>query len=141
MTVRSAEAGDRVGVLDLALRHAEQTGDILPDIRAISEHFDLMLGQGDYKILVIEADGAIAGVIALALQYNFLTSRVSCTKLIWLVDDRYRGHGIRLLKAAEKWASDHGAKEIIVGSMDKPTSELMKKMNFKPTELLFRKEL
>lgn len=141
MTVRAAEAGDKVAVLELALRHAEQTGDILPDIRAISEHFDSMLGQENFKILVIEVNGGIAGAIALALQYNFLTSRISCTKLIWLVDERYRGHGVRLLKVAEKWASDNGAQEMIVGSMDKPTSDLMKKMKFKPTELLFRKEL
>lgn len=143
MTIRLAEPRDKIELIQLALDYADQQADldISPDVEQLAKHIDLLIENEGFTLLIAEKDGHVVGTIGLAVQYNFLTSELTCMKMVWIVSPAHKGAGLALLRAGEKWAKSQSATVFVVGSMDKPTSELMKNLKFKPQELLFRKEL
>ncbi len=143
MMIREAESKDKIELIQLALDFVREQSEFgaTPDVGELSRHIDLMIESDGFAVFVAEKDDIVVGTIGLAVQYNFLTSKVTCMKMVWIVSPDHKGAGLPLIRAAEKWAKSQSATVFIVGSMDKSTSELLKILKFKPQELLFRKDI
>lgn len=63
-------------------------------------------------LLVSEAAGVLTGMFGAFLYVHPISGERMATELFWWVQPEHRGHGIRLLKHAERWARGQGAKAL-----------------------------
>ncbi len=63
------------------------------------------------------------------------------TKNLWYVDASANGHGLELLREAEKYAEEIGAKELWVSVEDERASMLLEKRGYGAYETQYRKAL
>lgn len=64
-------------------------------------------------VFVAEDHGALVGMIGLVAFDHFISGVPTVSEAFFWVDPEYRGSvGVRLLKAALAWATDHGAKKL-----------------------------
>jgi GNAT superfamily N-acetyltransferase len=94
------------------------------------------------RICFVLRDGPkIAGCIAMALAVNHYSGELHAQKLGWYVEPSHAGHGLKLLRAAERWAAARGASSLLASSPAKRLSRVLSGLGYKPMEMIYRKEL
>jgi GNAT superfamily N-acetyltransferase len=78
-------------------------------MRVIAER---LIDVDEGALLVSDRDGALTGMIGLFVFRHPISDEVFATELFWWVEPEHRGQGIRLLRRAEAWAADKGAKAL-----------------------------
>lgn len=71
--------------------------------------------------LVAEVGGLVVGMIGVVVGSHPLTGDRLAVEMCWWVEPTARGVGMRLLRAAERWAVAHGATGMQLGA---PTQEV-----------------
>ena len=62
------------------------------------------------KVALIAVDAnRVTGMILVLLHTHFLSGEQMAGEVAWWVEPDARGTGLRLLRAAERWAREHGA--------------------------------
>lgn len=95
--------------------------------------------------LLINNRGAMLGFVVYPLFMN--KSHLVSQELFWWVNEnvRYSGVGIEILKQAEKLSSEHGAKTMMMLSIDdlngKKVSKLYEKLGYKKREQTFMRAI
>ena len=93
------------------------------------------------EVFVAAADGALVGMLALVAYAHHLSGEWVAGEVAWWVDRDHRGLGLRLLRAAERWARTQGAIrfELIAPTPDVET--LYARLGYVPVERTFQREL
>jgi GNAT superfamily N-acetyltransferase len=75
------------------------------------------LGQTDGTAVVAEVEGRVAAWLHVEMRYSLVADREAQIMAL-VVDEGCRGRGIgsALMRHAERWAADHGADTVRVGS-------------------------
>ena len=76
------------------------------------------LGQGKYVVMVAEdAQGGIAGALVAVLEQHIFSAQLTASVMHYdvLPEKRMGGHGVRLLKAFERWCANRKVVEINLG--------------------------
>lgn len=79
-----------------------------------------LLDSDKLLLLVMEKEGLIVGMLAMVTGDAFYNSKVMMAQeLFWYVKPAFRGsiESIKLIKEAEKWATDIGAKVCILAHL------------------------
>jgi GNAT superfamily N-acetyltransferase len=85
--------------------------------------------------------GAPTGMIAVYLYANPLDGNPWAGELFWWVDPEHRGPGIVLLKTAEAWARERGARKIIMVAPTKRVAAAYRALGYSRLETHFSKDL
>ena len=72
-------------------------------------------------LLVAERGDTLIGMIGFYLFHHVFSGELTATDVFWWVNPEHRGIGVRLLRAAERWALTHGA---VVLQMVAPTDHV-----------------
>jgi GNAT superfamily N-acetyltransferase len=72
-------------------------------------------------VFVSEQAGEVVGMIGLLQFQHPISGESTVSELFWWVEPEHRGHGVRLLKRAERWARSIGAERL---HMIAPTSQV-----------------
>ena len=92
-------------------------------------------------ILVLEREGSLIGMIGMVCSPHFISGEMFSGEVFWWVDQEHRGNGVRLMKAAEKWSREHGAKTMQMIAPTERVGRLYTRMGYFPTEISFQKDL
>ena len=92
-------------------------------------------------ILVAEKDDVLVGMIAVVLSPRAFTTETMGCELFWWVDTEHRGCGVRLLRAAELWASERGATIMQMGAPDDRVGRVYAALGYEMTEMVYQREL
>lgn len=69
----------------------------------------LIAGDATTVLVVAQGDGLVVGAIGLLVAPHFASGDLLASEVFWYMDPAHRGAGVRLLRAAERWAVAFGA--------------------------------
>lgn len=96
---------------------------------------------GECAILVSEVEGELTGMIGvLVAAHPFSGERIG-GDLFWWVEPAHRGHGIRLMRAAEVWAQARGAVAFQMVAPNDRVGQLYRRCGYAPLEQTFQRSL
>lgn len=132
MTVRPATPVDvpRLVAMGQAFREASVYRGFLADNPAqVARLYDQLMGGGG-TILVLDTGTAVVGMIGLYCAPHFLSGERFAGEVVWWIDPPFRGHGLKLLRAAEAWAQAQGAVTFQMMAPDARTETLYERLGY-----------
>ena len=130
-------------------------------LRSLQEHSQVRLGPHEldpiwfrarFNILVESRQGfvhvldddafttnPIQGVLIAGVGESPFFNVPVADEYAWWINPEYRGHGLRMLRAYEKWAFDQGAKIIGLSSFVERTSMFFERKQYLPGEMKYYK--
>jgi GNAT superfamily N-acetyltransferase len=100
----------------------------------------LIIGEHGMVFLLERAD-RVVGMIALVAYDHFISGQRVVGEVVYWVEVSARGLGLRLLRAAEKWAKKKGAVLIQMISPSARTDALYMRLGYAPIERTFQRAL
>jgi GNAT superfamily N-acetyltransferase len=100
------------------------------------------LQNNNAKILLAEYEGKIIGVFAFIIFPHYFSGELTAGELIWYVEPGFRGQAsMELLWAAEKMASDLGAKRMQLTAPTERVGELYRRLKYVQVEVSYQAKL
>lgn len=145
MRTREAVAAD----IDTIVRHAsafalENYPMDPPNEEHLRDVVSTSVGGDDFLAAVLETDGGnYAGVFLGALVPNIVSGRRMLVEVLFVLPVKHRGHGKRLLKFAEQWASERGCSSIFLSHpvAAERAGKAFEAWGYRACERHYRKEL
>jgi len=136
--IRAATIDDTVQIVALAEEYCHHRGKI-PDPALLT---DMIVRQiRDCAFFVYEQDGEVLGGISLIAADDPMTGQKLVGKNLWYMHASASGHGLALLRHAEHYAKQIGAREIWVGVEDDRACTLLQRRGYGLAETKFKKVL
>jgi GNAT superfamily N-acetyltransferase len=141
--IRAATEADIPALVAMGQQFRAQTGyrTIIAESAAQMATLCRQLLGGLGTILVLEHDGALVGMIGLHCAPHFLSLEMMAGEVFWWVDPSRRGHGLRLLRAAEAWARDQGAVSLQLIAPDERVERLYERLGYRAIERTYLRRL
>jgi GNAT superfamily N-acetyltransferase len=137
--VRCATLDDVARLVELGLRFYEEEGGRSACPRTLAEFAISHIGAPDRVFLT--AGDPIAACLAGMIAPHYLTGEPTAFKTAWYAIPSARGHGVRLLRAFEAWATEKGARRLIVAARRERTLMLLERLHYQPLETVYSKDL
>lgn len=118
--------------------YAGRLADNPAQMQAITEQ---LITQADGTILVATQGGVVVGMIGMLCFPHHLSAERTAGEVFWYVDPDHRGSGVRLLKAAERWALEQGARKIQLIAPSAPVGHIYARLGYTPIEVAYQKEV
>ncbi len=83
----------------------------------------------------------IAAVLCGLVTPHYFTGELTAFKTAWYAVPAARGYGAHLLRAFEKWAQEKGARRLIVAGRQDRTLQLLERLDYRPLETVFAKDI
>lgn len=104
-----------------------------------------LIESGVGKVLSLVEDDEVKGGIGLIMHNSLEDGALVTSEAFWYVDEKSRGGGIRLFKAAEEFAKSIGSERMMMihlqNSMPEKVKKFYERMGFKKAETTYLKEL
>lgn len=142
--IRAATAADVPALVAMGCRFLAETsyGARLRCDPVHMTHFALALLQHhDGHIFVAEQDGHPVGMLAVQCFLHPYSGDRYAAELWWWVNPEARGHGLRLLRAAEVWAKAHGAVKLHMIAPTDTIGHLYARRGYVPLETTYERSL
>ncbi len=105
----------------------------------------LIEGSKGTIIASFEDGGEITGALGAVLAPNLNSGQMMAVECFWFVIEKFRGHGIKLLKEFERWAGFRNAKRVamihLLHMQPKELSDLYTRMGYRAIETNYIKDL
>lgn len=144
MTIREATFDDVPRLVELGcefLKNSRYQGSIAPNPDAMALLVGALIEQPHGLVLVSEDGGEVTGMIGVIATFHPMSGEKVMSEMFWYVTPDKRGHGVRLLFAAEKWAKHHGIAKSIMISPTKKVSSLYRRLGYSKLEEQFVKAI
>ncbi len=141
--IRRATADDTGRLIEMGQRFVRETtynGIIAIDPERMARVIAGILANPDGVLLVSGAD-KLTGMIGMVVYDHPFSGERTAFEIVWWVEPEARGDGVRLLRAAEDWATERGA---VVMQMVAPTdrvAHLYIRLGYAPVETSFQRRL
>ena len=142
--IRPAQPTDLERLVEMGVRFISETGyrDLIAvDPARLSETMVKLAASDDALILVSDVDGRAVGAIAMVLYDHPFAQTRTASEMFWWVDPEARGDGLRLLRAAEKWAQERGAAIVQMIAPTPRVSDLYRRLGYREVETSFQRSL
>ena len=144
--IRQAEYEDVDTIFRMILRFIESTDyakRLTVDGQTLYNTLDKLLAHDDHAIFVADRSGQVVGAIGLAMGRNLFAGTVECSEVFWWVEPEHRQTkaGILLLKKAEAWSRDRGAKHLIMIAPNERVERLYTRRGFDKIETTYVRKL
>jgi GNAT superfamily N-acetyltransferase len=113
----------------------------------MQQRLEIILQKEDYQTLVAVTDNVIVGVIGMLKMYLWELAIPAVKIQVLVVSEEHRGGGVGkcLIEAAELWAKEQGANQLILTSGNREERTIAHKfypsMGFELTSSGYKKEL
>lgn len=144
MTIRPAVVGDVPRLVEMGmrfLRESEYDGRLKANPEAVTNLMVRLVMHEDGALFVSQSAGVITGMIGLHVFANPLSGERIAGELFWWVDTESRGHGLRLLSAAETWAKANGAVRIQMIAPNERVGRAYRARGYGKIEEQFQKDI
>jgi hypothetical protein len=135
--VRDASSQDLARCLQMGEKFYIMSGMPMGFDADATYNFLSNLMNSDEAALLVTDGGMIGGLLVPAYCNP---SYIQAVELFWWSDD---GSGMKLLKAFENWASDRGADEVRMTSLDahKAADRILKSKGYEPLEISYSRAI
>lgn len=145
LTIRPATVADVPRLVALSCRFRAETAYralVADDPGQHAALFTQLVEGPTSVVLVADEAGLVVGVIACVLQPHHFSGQRTASEVIWWVEPEARGAGLRLKRAAERWAAECGAVQI---QMSAPATlagarvgRLYQRRGYRPVETIYQ---
>lgn len=90
-------------------------------------------------VLLAERHGVAVGMIGLVAGPHFISGDLFVGEVIYWIEPTARGLGVRLLRAAERWAAAYGALTMQMISPNARVDALYERFGYQPVERTFQR--
>jgi GNAT superfamily N-acetyltransferase len=141
MTLREATTDDLDVLVDMGMRFARETVYARTPINAdvIRKLGGWLIDNG--VIYVAVKDEQPVGMVGVTVLPHMMTGRLYGAEVFWWCNPEARGHGLRLLRAAEQWAKAHGAETMQFVAPSPEVETLYQKLDYAKIETAYEKDL
>ena len=89
------------------------------DAESLRQTLQKIMSGNEGTVLVVDQNNrAMAMVAVILFPFYFNRNHISSTELFWWCEPEDTGIGLRLFRAGEAWARDHGAKTMHMGVLE-----------------------
>jgi predicted N-acetyltransferase YhbS len=145
MTIRPATADDVPSVVRLAesfVAHTEYASHITLDPGHVAHLAESLIADSDGVVFVAEQQDAIVGMLALKAFTHPMSGQRIATEFVWWVEPAHRGSaGVRLLRMAEAWARDVGARALQMVAPNAHVGQFYEAVGYRPVETSYLRAL
>lgn len=142
--IREAIRSDVPAIVAMGERFASDTDyrdrlTVVPtQLAATAEH---LIANDEAVMLVAEREGAVIGMLALLLYPHPMSGERVASEIVWWVEPEHRGSGLRLLRAAERWACEHGAAVLHMIAPNDRIGALYQRLGYVPVETAWQRRI
>lgn len=99
--------------------------------------------EGQDSALFVADESEIVGMIGVYTYTHPYSDELFATELFWWVDPERRGAGVRLLRAAERWATERGARalQVVAPRSNDRLGAIYERLGFTRVETCYQREL
>lgn len=106
------------------------------DDEIFAAHIVQLINSPVVGFFVAEENNEIFGAIVVAILPDILTGKPIAMKLHWYAEG---GCGLKLERAARKWAKEQGATEFKMSAMNDRSAKLLERLGYTRTEVIYSK--
>ncbi len=141
--IRAAVPSDRAAMIAMGSRFLDVVyRDVLTGSpSSLGALFDGLLPMDEALLLVDDRDGEVKGMIGAVCFAHPMSGERCATELFWWADPDVRGAGIRLMKAAERWAKNRGAVKMFMVAPTPDVEALYTRLSYTPVERSYQRTL
>lgn len=144
--IRLALHGDIPRAVAMGRRFIAETsyqGGIADNPERLALTAQRLIEGEDSALFLAEQDTGIVGMIGVYTYTHPYSDELFATELFWWMDPEKRGAGIRLLRAAEAWARERGAKvlQVVAPKSNERLGVLYERLGFARVETCYQREL
>lgn len=144
MTIREATSTDIPRLVEMGQRFLQSTPyrELLKDNPAgMSAMATLLVESPDGVVLVSESSEVTGMIGVLICSHHISAERMANEVFLW-VEPQARGtSGLRLLRAAEAWALDHGAVRMQMVAPDTSVGKIYQRFGYAQMEIAYQRRL
>jgi GNAT superfamily N-acetyltransferase len=100
-----------------------------------------LIADDSGALFVADQDGAATGMIGVYAFAHPLDASPRVGELFWWVEPEHRGPGLDLLRAAEAWARERGARSLLMVAPNKRLAAAYRALGYAKLEEHFTKDL
>lgn len=97
--------------------------------------------DGDILVALGGIAEVVVGMLALTAYDHPMSGERVVTEVCWWVEPSHRGIGIRLFKAAEQWATQHGARVFQMIAPSPAVARFYEHLGFKAIETTYQRRV
>ena len=145
--IRPAKLEDKLQVIDLCRNFYQGSSykNLLTwNEEVLKAFFDRLMSYPEEAVILVSegTDGKLNGMITMFLSQHFISGEPIAMEACWWVNEDSRGlAGVRLLRAAEKWAKDHGAVKMQMVAPNDRVAEFYEAMDYSKIETNYQRTL
>jgi GNAT superfamily N-acetyltransferase len=139
--IREATADDLEVMVVMGLRFARESGYSKLPITESSIRTLIAWVLANGVVLLALKDEHPVGMVGVVVLPHMLTARPYGAEVAWWCNPEARGHGLRLLRAAERWAKDHGAATMQFVAPTEDVERIYQRLGYVKLETAYEKEL
>lgn len=123
------------------VRETAYVGYVDVDPAAMARSVAWLLDQPTGTVLVLAPSGDLVGMIGMLAMPHFVSGQMVASELFWWVEPESRGHGVRLLRAAERWAASVGATHIHMIAPGVDVARLYERLGYTQIERVYQRRV
>jgi GNAT superfamily N-acetyltransferase len=142
--IREATLADLPRLVEMGVRFIAQTAYaelVQADPERMQSIAEGVLEASNGTVFVSEHDGTITGMIGVLVYPHPFSNEPTGFDLFWWVEPEARGHGVRLMRAAEAWAKARGATKMQMVAPSPRVEELYARLGYRPIEVAYQRSL
>lgn len=144
MTIRPASVTDVPRLIEMGARFIAETAyrDLVSaNPTRMTDIVSSVMDSPDGVVLVSETNAHVTGMIGVMVYAHPFSGERTGFDLFWWIDPEARGHGVRLMRAAEQWASDHGATKMQMVAPNPRVETLYERLGYQAVEVAYQRSL
>ena len=142
--IRQARHTDTVRLMEMGARFIAETSYarlVAADPSRMLSIVEGVLAASNGAIFVSDIDGSLTGMIGVLVYPHPFSNELTGFDLFWWVEPEARGHGVRLMRAAEEWAKDRGATKMQMVAPSPRVETLYARLGYEPIEVAYQRSL
>lgn len=142
MRVRQATVDDVPAIVATGDRFVQDTvyREALADNPAQRAHFvTWLVTTPDGAVWVLEDQDTVVGILGGMIYAHPMDGRRTAAEMFWWVDPGARGHGLKLLRAFERWAVAQEAEKVVVAAPSSEVERLCERLHYVKREVSYER--
>jgi GNAT superfamily N-acetyltransferase len=142
--IRAATKDDTARIVEMGERFASETEYrefITVDPERVREVVSNLVESENGVIFVSGSDATLTGMIGLVIYDHVWSGEATAFEVVWWVEPEARGDGVRLLRAAEKWARSKGIEKMQMVAPNRKVGILYERCGYVPVETSYQRNL
>ena len=144
MTTRRGTPADVERIVTMGSRFVGETtyrALITPNPQQMTQTVSALMSNDSGCVFVGESHSELVGMIGMVMFTHHVSGDRIAGEVFWWVEPEHRGGGVKLLKAAERWAKEQQAQGIQMIAPTPEVGQLYARLGYAPVETTYQRAL